>query len=743
MLKRKKILTNLLLVANVPLVAASFIACKTNNDVDKNKDGKKEEEKNNVIDLNKIEVSIKYKGAEPLAMKFANETLSTDYEAVIPAEYIDKLEVKIIGMQNPSAKNGTLDVNYEVIEKGNEKNKLEKTQVFSGFQTNPFDVFRNGDISGNKRLDVGDKTSYIKKTTLERFDFDNTNYLPFITPREDRVSSAVYPTNNFDNKYLAELNNKARSKMQENYEYAKYKGFSVPFLDENGKATALNVNEGTEVGKGPSKVDAYSDEQYSLGLARTLPNETYKKIGLQTYSLFINSPGIGGNYGTTWILDYKIPENGKYPTKWYFGTNVHVAMYMNLDKETTYNTRNTTNLSNTIQFNRLTKDAGIRTTLRTTAFGSTFENWSFDTRNNKGESAFKTVYMGLNFLNSSPKDYLPTDSKLKDTEEMIDFAVFEVDFTKFDLSTVNVRTADVDTGRKYTSAEELARDMTNGYADNKDAQISFLKNSYLKDYSKIGIPLINNEIDPVYKANPNATYDSLFALGYPVTNSAAFLDHFLDEYKDTADLQAAKRSVSLWVNGRRKWYGNLTESETSDKKIDEKVLNAGNYLSYEIGYRTFIDKPGIQDSMIGNPLSGLKPFEYLVANGKESELPETINSPKKPDGFKNRYLGYGINYLLRHFSPGGGASGTSVRNQKNEMVGIVHVSNWSALTALVAAFRSEGVDYGGYYGPYKMEQYDLIYGGGKNQRLSYREALKHMYSSETGFKTNLFKERAW
>ncbi|ADE19379.1 Ig-specific serine endopeptidase MIP [Mycoplasma crocodyli] len=745
MRKAKKIIVSLVVAMNIGIGTVSLVSCNNDN-LKLEKDDKKNKENNleKKFDFKNLDINVEYKGAEPVGAKYANETLTSDYKAIIPEEYKDKVDVKVVGLQNPNALNGTLEVHYELIDKTNPKNKIEKTQIIKGFLTNPFGVFRNGDISGNNKLDVGDKTAYISKSNLDRFNFDNSNYLPKITPRGDFKPAFEYVENSFTNNFLSTLDEKAKGKMQETYTNAKYKGFSIPYLDKDGKAIALNVNEGTEVGKGPSLVDAYSDEQYSLGLARTLPNEKYKKIALQTFSIYISTPGVGeekgvATYGTSWILDYQLPENGKYPTKWYIGTNLHVSQYMNLPNEPIYNTRSNTKKTTTIQFNRLTPNAGIRTKFRTTAYGETFENWAFDTTNSKGESPFRTVYAGLNFLKTSPKDYLPESSSLRDTEEMIDFAVIEIDFEKFDLSRVDVWTADKKVPKDYKTAEDLARDMTNGYAEHPENHIKFIRNSYLKDYDRINIPLINNPIDPNFKENKKLTeYDSLFALGYPMTASGNFVDHFLDLYQDAADLEAGPRSVSLWVNGRRKWYGNLVESETSDKKINEDILNAGNYLSYELGYRTFVNKPGIQDAMIGNPINGVKPFEYFAREDKIGELPENIGNPTKPEGFRNRYLGYGINYLLRHYSPGGGASGTSVRNQDNEMVGIVHVANWSALTSLTAAFRSEGVDYGDYYGPYKMEQYDLIYGGGENQRLSYREALKELYKDKN-VKTNLFK----
>jgi len=101
----------------------------------------------------------------------------------------------------------------------------------------------------------------------------------------------------------------------------------------------------------------------------------------------------------------------------------------------------------------------------------------------------------------------------------------------------------------------------------------------------------------------------------------------------------------------------------------------------------------------------------------------------------------GLEYLPKHFAPAGGASGTSVRNQKNELVAIYHAKYDSSKTGLAAAFRSEGYDYQGLYGNYNLPQYDLIYGGGKDQteKKSYREAMKDIYQNNN-IKTALFPD---
>ncbi|EFF41622.1 Ig-specific serine endopeptidase MIP [Mycoplasmopsis alligatoris] len=731
MIKKKFILKSLL--TSTAISPFIFIASCSSSNINTDNSTNKSNEKNSEVkkELENFDIKIAYSGHEPQPTVYANEPLTSDFKSNLSDEILSKYKFEVIGLLNPNAKEGTVEVKYKLVNLKDSNDSIEKVQVVGGFFKHPFGVFRNGDISSNHKLAIteGELLKYTSKTRLERFNEDNAKYMELLK-RQDR---AAYLKNDLSDEQIAKLDKQAFENNQETFKNAMYKGFSVPYLDKSGKAIGLNLNMSVQVGKGPSLIDEYVDEPYSLGLARTLPSKTYKQIGLQTYSLYFNNPGVSAQHGTTWILDFKKPEAGKYPTTWYFATNVHVADGMKFVDDKNYPTRSKKVKTNTVQFLRLKNDVGTRTTFRPTRFGDEYENWAFGVENNP----FKTIYMGLNFLKSSPKEYLAPDSPFADTEEMADFAVFEVDFTKFNLNEVRVYTAGKEVAKNYKTHEELAKDMTNDYATKTNEHIKFLSTSYLKDYDKIGRPFANHPKDPVFAKNGNKVIDGLFALGYPITGLGSWLDFFLDKYEDANDLSEANNSLSLWVNGYRKWYKKLGTSETAaNTGLKDEELDKGNTLSTELGYRSFITRPGILDMMIGSPFSNKSPYEYPADEDKINELPDSFATTDKPNNFKNRYLSYGINYFLRHFAAGGGASGTSVRNQKNELVGIVHSSSQSARTSLASAFRSEGVTYNGYYGPYQMEEYDLIYGGGKNQRSSYREALQKLYGDS--YQTNLF-----
>ncbi|VEU68272.1 Ig-specific serine endopeptidase MIP [Mycoplasmopsis pulmonis] len=598
---------------------------------------------------------------------------------------------------------------YILVEVTNVHNKSKRDEkiLIDGFKTSPFNIGSDGKIESDASSALkSDLQEYVAANSLERFHKDNPKYLDILKRQ--------LGAGNFDiTKYRedikrnstaeSEFDKKAKELNQDSYENQLVKGFTVPVYDQSGKNLGLNIKEETVV-KGPSWVDSVNRNSYSVaGLARTLPNEMYKKIALQTYSVDVFNPKKNANgeiedaevstkdTGTMWILDYEKTNNGKYPTKWYFGTNVHVIDKVNAE---------TKNLGIT-KFN---KNVPIRTTLKTTLENDFMTQIGIVKKSGQSENPFKVVYTATDYLRSNPSDYLVEEqkTKYKDFQEFIDFAVLEIDFTKLDLQT-------------RASAEEFAREFTNGYAENTADHIKFLKNSYLKDSSKIDVPLSRAERDAKYKG------DSLFALGFPSTAG----DYFLDKYQDSRQIEFNKVSTSLWVNGESSWYGQLSIPENGEDHFKDQIKN-GNYLSYTLGYRSFIDKPGIADLFILSPIETAKrdpetqQIKYFEYDGK-------------------KYLYSGLSYAPKHYSPIGGSSGSSIRNQNNELVSVWHTGATSTNSGISSAFRSEGFDYKGLYGQYNLGQYDLIYGGGKDQKegASYREALKKLYGDS--FKTNLFE----
>ncbi|WP_369086027.1 Ig-specific serine endopeptidase MIP [Metamycoplasma spumans] len=381
--------------------------------------------------------------------------------------------------------------------------------------------------------------------------------------------------------------------------------------------------------------------------------------------------------GTAFIIDFEKPKvAGQRPKKWYFATNQHVI------EDAFPNSFKSLGLT-------FLKQKSIGKNLKTTAI----DNDNFDHIGIDAE-AVSLIWEGKDYLKKDPKDFVPgVDEKIK---EYIDIAIFEIDFDKL-------------TNKSESEKNDMIDRFSHGYANNPEDQIKIINYDYLNNYEKINFPKVRDSKD-------TKEYDTLYALGYPLTNSLKshnFMDYELDQYENEKDLAASTYTYSLWTNAKSSWYkfdyGGMTDTQ-------KEQLNKGSGLGYNLSYRTFKNKHGIVDS-------------FLSSNRFGKDLYK--------DESGNKFYNMSLAYIVDRYTPGGGASGSSVRNQNNELVGLFHISNYFAKAGLTEAVRSNGYDYNGLFGEYNLPQYDIIYGGGKDQKTSYREALKKKYGDT--FKTNLFE----
>lgn len=181
---------------------------------------------------------------------------------------------------------------------------------------------------------------------------------------------------------------------------------------------------------------------------------------------------------------------------------------------------------------------------------------------------------------------------------------------------------------------------------------------------------------------------------------------------------------NLWTNqvSKNPKFINLNQT-TGQLDVNPNTNIIGNRLTNNPAVTTFKNKPGVYDAFLAWPLvdTDTNPLK-TVYNDKTTNL-----------------IQMGLGYALANYEAPGGASGSSVRNDKNELVSIFHSVGPDTLLGMSSAFRSEGYNYQGLYGKYNLPQYDLIYVGGKDQAEgnSYREALAKI---NPNMKTHVFKE---
>ncbi|CAE77253.1 Conserved hypothetical protein [Mycoplasma mycoides subsp. mycoides SC str. PG1] len=366
--------------------------------------------------------------------------------------------------------------------------------------------------------------------------------------------------------------------------------------------------------------------------------------------------------GTMWIMDYIDETN---PTKFYFGTNSHVAKAIK---------------DNLVSFSltRLNSDISVGQTFNLNGFDKNFTKFVFEKNENgtKLKDAVSAIFHATDFIKdeSNPLKMLEDKQKekYKDAGIFADFAVIEVDFSKLlDNSKYkySIWSESNEVSHKYDKDQnKLISLITNDYAKS-NKQIQFESESLLDDKKyktfdrKLDFdPKKQNEVDEYTKL------DSLYIVGYPI----AVEDYYLDKYEDYKQLQNREYDYSLWVNSESKYYKNLVKKEGTPPSFKEYETDKGNFFSYQIGYRSFIDKPGLTDAFLAVHRIGKKLYT-LDNNGK----------PKK-------YFNYGLEILPRFYAPSGGASGSSVRTKDNKLLAVFHAANNSAKTGLAAVFRSRG-----------------------------------------------------
>lgn len=710
--KVKKIFLSSLLVASPIFLSLVSSACGSPKDqVNPSPEAKKSSKFDVSVEVDKI----KGKTKEGWNRILPSSVSTDDVELKVNGKDASKVDAKVYAVikdqddpatgKQSSNKTGKFTIRVKITDKNDSTNFEEIDIPMSGFSNNPYGADENGKIDHDptERL-KSDLAKYIEMTQSERFNIDNEKYITSLEGylKSKGVDVAKLRKEITTTKSKKEAFDKIAKEIGiDTYDNSLKKGFTLPNYDEQGNFKGLALQEGSETPKTLSWVDAINRNPFAInGLARLLPNEMYRKIAHQTYLVSTNNPSPKNpadwektiaEQGTMWIMDYIKKNDGKYPTKWYFGTNIHVSDTFRKD---------------TLRFSlgKLDRNLGTKTIFKTTLAetNSFYKQYNFNLRENENDKnedkGVKTVYEAKDFLKRDPADYLieSQKTKYKDAKEFVDFSVLELDFEKL------YARAGGKTGTGFDSAEDFARELTNNYADDSNTdKIKFKKVSYLKDYSKI-----DRQLGIKQGQADTYTGDSLYAAGWPNSRS----DHFLKQYEDDDQIKLRNYSSSFWVNSESVFYEAI-KSGRIDSNL-EKRLNSGNYLSYAIGARTFTDKPGVVDAFISSYHNGDSLFK--THDGKE-------------------WIAMGLNYMPKHYSPGGGSSGSSIRTQANELVAIFHTGIQSASTGLAAAFRSEGFDYKGAFGnEYKLPQYDLIYGGGMDQNVgvSYREAMKKLYANE-------------
>ena len=100
------------------------------------------------------------------------------------------------------------------------------------------------------------------------------------------------------------------------------------------------------------------------------------------------------------------------------------------------------------------------------------------------------------------------------------------------------------------------------------------------------------------------------------------------------------------------------------------------------------------------------------------------------------YTQWGLMYASNYANLGAGSSGSMLMDKDGYTWGIHFGGDNNAQVGISVALYCEGFNYGGRFGKYNLEGYDLIEGGFPNQKTSYKQNLKKLYGQN--IKTKLF-----
>lgn len=178
------------------------------------------------------------------------------------------------------------------------------------------------------------------------------------------------------------------------------RGFSTPTVDSEGRITGFRPSIFLPLKSVPAPG---LQQPYQNGLARIVPNQTYQQLFKRVYALALINENLGVSGGTAWLLDYKLNPDNTPPNHFFFVTNAHVWInfFHRNDAGGPYGNR---------EFEQETKFISLTHLLPNQAPPNTKLPTTFDKKVfaevllNPQEAKIRTVFMGLDFLKSSPSD---------------------------------------------------------------------------------------------------------------------------------------------------------------------------------------------------------------------------------------------------------------------------------------------------------------------------------------------------
>ncbi|PAK21634.1 hypothetical protein CJJ23_00635 [Mycoplasmopsis agassizii] len=356
-------------------------------------------------------------------------------------------------------------------------------------------------------------------------------------------------------------------------------------------------------------------------------NDNYKKIWQRTTYLNIKNNSTNATEdassasGTAWILDYKVDEFNSYPRTWYFATNIHVAKHLHNPESYVQDTLDGAETSEVLM-----------TIVKPQDWWSYKTGTSLNFLTLKGKSLPKVVYLGLDYLNTSPKNW--NNDFL--AEEAIDFAVFEVTFDN-DEDAKNMT-------QLYAGSESAKNIVASDLTDKSDLEnefysAGFSSNGFYSVNPKINLPQYNDYCKDCFKqvkTHPELEYESDKYNEWLKEGNSLAIVPYLSSNNENNGISDALLNIKTQLSYRGNRYqfqgltyalantamGNGSSGSLVTYKDDPLAILFFNYFNTDIGLAFGLRSEGVVWDKIKNYQSPA----YDIVNGNKNQYYKTQKS---------------------------------------------------------------------------------------------------------------------
>ena len=295
-----------------------------------------------------------------------------------------------------------------------------------------------------------------------------------------------------------------------------------------------------------------------------------------TFSIGFESAGFAVAFGTAWIIDYQLKENNQDPDTFYLATNAHVAQNLKIANDVMTPERYEYEQD---PFHN-TKVVELAT-VKNPEIGKTYNNTADNSQYLKARlnaNQVRTVFIGNDYLTTSPGDFNKTNGSWTDNQEYLDLAILEVKFDSAQQASQMTQDYAKDSSRhfKYKQSSLLAQ--TNPVIENNFSVLGFpaiRQDSYWRPTILTTSRSIKDQTDKLASLSSSVFYNS-FRNKTGVFDAAIGLSFFGYNYREAYQVNNWYVSSGLIYPLD---YGSLGEGSSGSMMMDKDGYTVGIHFA--------------------------------------------------------------------------------------------------------------------------------------------------------------------